>query len=504
MTEKKPQAEVNEVSKIDATFDKLLAVAGKIGNNRQLSNLRDSFATFMPFIIMGSLSLLMSSVFIQPNSILAGWCGAEAGNAVYEGWSKFAFYVNPIFAGITNATTNFMSVYLSFFIGYYTLRSYGNDKPLFGGAVALAVFLLFQPIGAAEAMGASATKFLGTGGLIIAIFAGLVGGTVYQKLSQIEALKIKMPAGVPPAVGNAFGSLIAVAIMLFGFGLIQPIWGGIMFAAGPGQISGVVNGESYYIFNAINKYLAEPFAKMSDTIWAVFIICLFVDIFWFLGLHGSNIMNPVIYIAWVPGLINNMNELTAAGGDIQAAVEAGNLVTWNGATFAAFALVGGGGYMLALLIPMNIFSKSPSTKAVSTLSLPPGIFNISEPAVYGIPMMLNIVYMIPFLFIMPTIASLAYLVTSWGLMYPATAYPAWMMPGVILGPILATSDWRAAIWSIIFLGIAIAMYTPWVFLDNKLTLKQQAKERGISVEEIKEINKKEAQQEKQKAKLEKK
>ncbi len=519
MTEEKQKTtpSVPEKKKMDAVFDSMLSVASKVGNNRQLSNLRDAFATFMPFIIMGSLALLFTSVIISPTSILAKWSGAVGpvydngvlvtpGNSIYEGWSQFAFYVNPIFAGITDATTNFMSVYLAFFIGYYTARSYGSEKPLFGGAVGLAVFLLMQPIAAATSMGLPANKFLGTGGLIVAIFAGLAGTTVFQKLSEIDALKIKMPDGVPPAVGNAFGSLISVAIVLLGFGLIQPIWGDIMYAAGPGANGSAINGEVYYIFNAINKYLAEPFQNLSDTLVAVFIICLFVDIFWFLGLHGSNIMNPVIYIAWVPGLINNMNVLAANGGDIAAAIDTGLLTTWNGASFAAFALVGGGGYMLALLIPMRLLTKSEANKAVSTLALPPGVFNISEPAVYGIPVMLNVVYMIPFLFVMPTIASLAFLVTSWGLMNPATAYPAWMMPGVILGPVLATADWRAGIWSVLFLAIAIAMYTPWVLLDNKLQIKQAAEEKGISVAEYKKIldeNKQEAKAAKAAAKAEK-
>lgn len=476
------------VNKMDQVFDKLLAVAAKFGNNRQLSNLRDGFATFMPFVIMGSLALMFSSVIIQPNSILADWCGAEEGNALYDGWSTFSFFVNPLFQGLTDATTNFMAIYLSFFFGYYTLRSYGDDKPIFGGAISLAAFLLFRPVAAAG----GATTFLGTGGLIMAIVTGLTASTLYFKLSKIEALKIKMPDGVPPAVGNAFGALLSVFITLACFGAVQPIWGAIMYAAGPGKAGDlVVNPEYYYIFNAINTYLAVPFQGLTDTIWAVFIICLFVDIFWFLGLHGSNIMNPVILTAWMPGLIGNMDAVSTHG-SVQAAIDAGaDLSTWNGATFAAFCLVGGGGYCAALTLPMSVLSKNPASKAVARLSLPPSVFNISEPMVYGIPLMLNVVYMVPFLFIMPTIGSLTFLVTSLGLMYPATVYPAWIMPGIVLGPLLSTTDWRAAIWSVIFLIAAIAMYAPWILLDNKLTAKEKAAEAGISVQEWKKLNEQE-------------
>lgn len=496
----KENNDVKSRGKLDQILDVLTMVGGKLGSNRQLSNLRDSFATFMPFVIMGSLAILINSLIIQPGSIIAGWSGADSGsvltggdgtpNALYVSWSNFAFYVEPIFSGITGATTQSMALFMAFFLGYYGLKSYGNEKPLFGGAITLAVFLALQPIQAGVALGAGASygnaaRFLGSGGLIEAIFAGLVAPLVYHKLTLVEAFKIKMPDGVPPAIGNAFGALIPVGIMLFTFGLIQPIWGAIIYAAGPGQLDGAIDPSVYYIFNAIEKWIAEPFMDLGATIWAVIIIAFLVSLLWFVGLHGSNIMSPVIQTLWLPLLIQNMDILNNTyGGNMQLALDSGTLNTWTMATASTFLTVGGGGYALALLIPLTFASRLPHAKAIARLALPPSAFNISEPVVYGLPIMLNMFYIIPFLFVAPIISVFAYLFTAWGWMNPAVAYAAWMMPGVILAPVITTLDWRAGVYSVVFLIGGCFAYLPFVILESRVTIKEEAAAAGISEQEF--------------------
>lgn len=106
--------------------------------------------------------------------------------------------------------------------GYFVSQSYG-DKPIQGALIGLAAFLLLDPLGAGAANSANNTAYLGSTGIIYAMIGGLVAPTMFHYIGRNEKLKITMPDGVPPAVGNSFSALIPFVFTLFTFGLIQPI-----------------------------------------------------------------------------------------------------------------------------------------------------------------------------------------------------------------------------------------------------------------------------------------
>ena len=57
---------------------------------------------------------------------------------------------------------------------------------------------------------------------------------------------------------------------------------------------------------------------------------------------------------------------------------------------------GGSGVTIGLVIAIMIFGKREDNKAIATLSLVPGLFNINETVTFGIPMVLNPILGIPF------------------------------------------------------------------------------------------------------------
>mgnify|MGYP000161110078 CR=1 FL=1 len=52
--------------------------------------------------------------------------------------------------------------------------------------------------------------------------------------------------------------------------------------------------------------------------------------------------------------------------------------------------------LIGLVIAIMIFGKREDNKAIATLSLVPGLFNINETVTFGIPMVLNPILGIPF------------------------------------------------------------------------------------------------------------
>lgn len=230
-----------ESSKFQQTLDKGQEVFGKfgqwIGNQRHFSAIRDSFATFMPLLIVGSFAILVNSVFLLDSSLLADLVGVTPGgsDALSKGWANMSFYISPIFDGIVGATMNFFAVYLAFLFGYFLTKSYEGEA-LFGGLLSMSAFLVLQPISADAGL-----KYLGSNGILLAMFAGLSSPTLYNKLTKSGKLAISMPEGVPPAVARSFNALIPLSIVLIIYGLIQPIWGAISYSSGIGSMEEILN-----------------------------------------------------------------------------------------------------------------------------------------------------------------------------------------------------------------------------------------------------------------------
>lgn len=69
--------------------------------------------------------------------------------------------------------------------------------------------------------------------------------------------------------------------------------------------------------------------------------------------------------------------------------------------------LGGGGATLGLCI-LLLRSKSVELRTLGKISIGPAIFNINEPIIFGLPMVLNPIMMIPFIFVPVVNSIIAY------------------------------------------------------------------------------------------------
>lgn len=67
--------------------------------------------------------------------------------------------------------------------------------------------------------------------------------------------------------------------------------------------------------------------------------------------------------------------------------------------YRSYGMVAGVGAVLALLVAILLVSRSQKDKKVSFLSIFPSLFNNGAPFMVGIPVLLNLLYVIPFLLI---------------------------------------------------------------------------------------------------------
>ena len=261
---------------------------------------------------------------------------------------------------------------------------------------------------------------------------------------------IKMPEGVPPTVVKSFAALIPAGVSMLVFFVIN-----IIFAMTP----------FHSAFDFIFTILQVPLLKLGNTLPAMVIAYIFLHLFWFFGVNGGSVVAAVFN----PILQTLSAENLAA---YQAGAPIPNIICQQFQDL--FATFGGCGSALSLMIAMLLFCRSKRIRELGKLSLVPGLFGINEPIVFGLPIVLNPMILIPFMLV-PTInIVISYICMSIGLvpLCSGVAIP-WTMPVVLSG--FLSTGWQGAVLQLVLLVLGIFVYMPFIKMMDKQYLADEAK-----------------------------
>lgn len=411
-------------------------VAAKIGSEKHLVAIRDSFIAMMPITMAGSFAVLLNvlvrdlwgeNLLNNPQvPEMFGWLISINGNVW---WGTIA-----IFALIFSVSW-----------GYHLSKAY-NVNAVVGAFVSIASFIAVTPQGIPETWGNIPYQYLEAKGLFTALIIGGLATAIYIFLTK-KNITIKLPDSVPPAVSNAFAGIIPGTIAIYVCAILA-----YLVSANAEVLGAAAIGD------LITKYIQTPFLAIANGAPLVFITALFVSLFWFFGLHGPNVLGPVIDGMYGAMLLDN-----------QAAYVANQALPylWTKASFDSFVWMGGSGCTLALLVAILILSKRDDEREIAKLGLPMGVFNINEPVIFGLPIVLSPVYFIPFLLISPLLAMIAYAATAMHLVPPTFISVPWVTPPVI-GAFLSTGgSIPAALLALFNFAIATLIWAVFVKVANK-------------------------------------
>lgn len=209
----------------------------------------------------------------------------------------------------------------------------------------------------------------------------------------------------------------------------------------------------------------KPLQLIAGSFLGVFVIVLLVHVLWFFGLHGSNILAPVINALLLPLLLANTEAITNG-------LQPENIL--NSQFLDSYVNMGGAGTSIALLIAIYVLGRKAGAqqRAIANLGIAPGIFNINEPVIYGAPIVLNPIYFIPF--ILSPIASLtiAYILTVIGFVPKVAIMATWTTPP-ILGAIISTNSIMGGVTALICLIVSILIYLPFVYVAGRQELRKE-------------------------------
>ena len=416
----------------------LMPLAEKIGKNKYLIAVRDGFLLSMPLLIVGSFFLLIA------NFPIPGWSDFWA-RFFGEDWVSY-------FAKPTDATFSIMAILAVVGIGYSFAEQMNVDK-LFGAASAMVSWFLIMPYEVLLEGGGSVKgiplDWVGSKGIFVGIICAFLSIHIYAWVNK-KGWVIKMPEGVPPTVVKSFAALIPAGVSMLVFFVIN-----IVFAMTP----------FHSAFDFIFTILQVPLLKLGNTLPAMVIAYIFLHLFWFFGVNGGSVVAAVFN----PILQTLSAENLAA---YQAGAPIPNIICQQFQDL--FATFGGCGSALSLMIAMLLFCRSKRIRELGKLSLVPGLFGINEPIVFGLPIVLNPMILIPFMLV-PTInIVISYICMSIGLvpLCSGVAIP-WTMPVVLSG--FLSTGWQGAVLQLVLLVLGIFVYMPFIKMMDKQYLADEAK-----------------------------
>ncbi len=432
---------------------RFVPIAAKIGGQKHLIAIRDGFAGLMPLIMVGAFAVLLNNVFFVPWSLLADERLLGADHA-FIAW---AFeHIAPLFSLMESGTLAIIALGLTFSIGYNRAVAEDND-PLSTGLVNVAVFILLGALTREQEVFSWVTNYLSAQGIFISLVIGLIAPEIYFAVIRKDWV-IRLPEQVPPAVMRGFMAIIPGFITILFFAIVAYIF----------NVRLEIN-----IFNWFELNIAQALEVFAQNIWSVMGISFLVCLFWFFGLHGANIMEAIMNPLYGPAGLQNIDLFQQGVRVVGSGPE--ELAIWVRSSWDAYVFMGGSGATLPLIVAILLFSKVIEHKQVAKLGVAPGIFMINEPITFGIPIVLNPIFLIPFVIVQPILAAVAYLLTAAGFAGPIVNLVPWVTPPVISALMATNFSLGAGITALINLGIAFIIYLPFVIVANKWQEKVEEK-----------------------------
>ncbi|MCR1928107.1 PTS sugar transporter subunit IIC [Enterococcus gallinarum] len=407
--------------------NKVLAGAIKVQNNVYMKAISNAMMGLMPIMMISSIASLINAIDIGNTQQIMDQIGLKS-----------------LLTQINAMTIDVISVYVAFLVGY-KLAEHLNADQLNAGIMSLVSFLILSPIATFEETKVIEFSTLGSSGMFVAMFGGILGARIYI-LCVEKNLTIKMPDSVPPIVNKSFAAIVPGVIVSTIMGIIY-----VAIAATPyGTLT-----------DMIYTWVQAPLTLLGANVFACMIIVAFIEFLWFFGIHGVLAVYPVLMLVFYQPMLDNLAAYSA-GQPLPHLFTIGFILNNRGARSFAVAL-------------LAIFScKSEQLKAVGKIGLIPSMFGISEPIKFGIPQVMNIRMLIP-LMVTPAVSVLsAYLLTIVGFMpyhngvNIPTGFP------IIFGGFL-TNGWQGIIAQLIQFVLCVLIYIPFMHWQDKAALAEEGK-----------------------------
>lgn len=408
-------------------LEKFIApIATWLSKNKIIQSISKGLMMTMPIIMVGAIASVFQNIPISS----------------YQSFVNHSFF-GTILTTIVNITTNMLAVYVVAAISYTYAGTFKLDQ-FVCSLLSLMGFFIVTPLtvtgSGMKAITNIPLSWLGAKGLFTAMIVAIITTLVYRLIIKKD-LVIKMPDSVPPFVSKSFAAIIPGFAIVIIFGLVA-----FMFSITPYKD----------MHNAIYSIIQVPLSNVGTSVWAAALIYLLSGLCWFFGIHGIAVISVVMPI-WIGADVANISALAA--GKV-----APNIITYN--WINAVSSPGGSGATIGLIILATFFAKSDRYRSLGKLAIIPSLFNINEPVVFGMPMVLNGIMAIPFILTPVINVLLGYGLTIAKILPVSNGVGSMGMP-ILMNSFLC-GGWKLMAFQIFTVILSIIIYYPFFkILDNR-------------------------------------
>lgn len=424
----------------------LIPMSQKISDNKVLKAISQGFSAMLPIVMVGAIFTLLASFNIGPYQSLITSLGLK-----------------QLFAIPSAYTTDMISLYAVFLVARATAKIFNMDDSdaVASGMISLMFFLILIPLGVSgtdaasgvtvNVAGAVNTAYLGSRGLFTAMLLGVLVPRLHYLFIKYD-IRIKLPDSVPPMITKAFSAMIPAIAIGFVAVLVRFAFSFTSFGSAT---------------NAIYGILQAPLSKLTNTPLTFLLLLVICNIMWFFGIHGGMVANPIRNALYAEATLANLSAYSAN-------TEMPNMIV-NTAWFS-IGNIGGSACAIGLCLCLALFAKSQRYKSLSKVALPAGLCAISEPLVFGVPMVLNPILLIPMIIAPICTFLLGYGAMATGLVPLMTGAEIPNGTPILLSGFIAFGGFSGVILQIVLIAVSVAIYYPFFRMIDKQALAEEAVE----------------------------
>ncbi len=433
----------NVLNSIASFLEKFMSpIAGKVAGNKHLQILAASFMSILPLIMVGSFALIIANPFMDYTTMQT----TDMFYGFFKAWADFSAGFGKHLSYLFNVTLGAQGFWLSVAIAYTTAKR-RNLHMLNSIIVVVVSFLVVN----GELIDWNwSTAYFGGTGLFSAILVSFIAIDLYTVMSEKKLGYIKFPDSVPEVLSSSISTLVPISLIFIIMCVVRAVFGDLLGTPFPTLIMSI----------------GSQLNMAVDSIFGISLASTLSQIAWWFGIHSSAILS-VVTPSLEANMLSNINAYAAG-------VPLSELPTIVNSTFYyTYVAIGGGGATFGLVLLM-LKSKSEQIRAIGKLSIVPAFFGINEPVLFGLPVVLNPMFLIPFLLSHVVNIIICYYAMSLNLVNKVVMSLSAQTP-IGLSHVLGNLDFRSLILLVVIIVVDVVLYYPFfkIFEKEKVEEEQQ-------------------------------